>query len=601
MAGGSRNRTKSKGKRKQNSKQTNNVQSHHNSKSDGLTDEEKLEKQLLTSLGGMYDEACSWVVSHGYEHDEALKAILTNGHAFGNSDVVTNIVHNSLFYLRTGMVFDNGTYRQGHQVFDDLPMLAKTSLSVIVNMICQARPDLTKLQVMWCLLRSKFEFISAGSVHLELDTNESGRGSSVKDSGGDCKREPLSFDKNESGKGSLLKDSCGDCERESKSMERFDFTPSLAYQLEMNVAEYAAAYRADMKVSQEPLPQTLDNPRPTTSDDGFELDEYSIPGDGPVDPKTATISCLIEEIKELKLEVMEQKEWANRKVIQATETLTSNLREIKLLRMERVKSQLAKDRKLEKEAKTMKLIMDMEDELRKTTCEADHVDAQTKVLETEHAQMSAEIQAFKLSASESDRLCLEAEKKERKILKKITALEKHNKKLREEIAEEENESLQSQQQLTYLKKAQEDIEVRWRQELQAKDLNITQMQYELRLKEGDEIQFKRKQEAICKKMEVECQLYEDDVQRVEQDLSLEAVGHLPADLISELEPERSQTYSRLCLICMEKEASVVFLPCAHQALCARCNQNQCRNVGYRCSCCQTLISQTIKAIYIDDV
>ncbi|KAK1577396.1 hypothetical protein Q3G72_021444 [Acer saccharum] len=113
------------------------------------------------------------------------------------------------------------------------------------------------------------------------------------------------------------------------------------------------------------------------------------------------------------------------------------------------------------------------------------------------------------------------------------------------------------------------------------------MQYELRLKEGDEIQFKRKQEAICKKMEVDCQLYKDDVQRVEQEisnlhlrLSLEDVGHFPADLISELEPERSQTYSRLCLMCMEKEASVVFLPCAHQVLCARCNENHCRNVGY---------------------
>ncbi|KAK1586214.1 hypothetical protein Q3G72_000217 [Acer saccharum] len=54
--------------------------------------------------------------------------------------------------------------------------------------------------------------------------------------------------------------------------------------------------RADMKVSDEPPSQILNNSRPTTRDhlDGFELDESCmldlVPGGGPVDPKTATVS-----------------------------------------------------------------------------------------------------------------------------------------------------------------------------------------------------------------------------------------------------------------------------------------------------------------------
>ncbi|KAK1561196.1 hypothetical protein Q3G72_035395 [Acer saccharum] len=101
MAGGSRNQMKGKGKQMSNKhKHTKNVQSQQNSKSE----DEKMEKLLLKSFGGMYNEACKrLVVSCGYQHDVALKAIVANGHAFGNRDVITNIVQNSLYYLKIDM------------------------------------------------------------------------------------------------------------------------------------------------------------------------------------------------------------------------------------------------------------------------------------------------------------------------------------------------------------------------------------------------------------------------------------------------------------------------------------------------------------------
>lgn len=162
----------------------------------------------------------------------------------------------------------------------------------------------------------------------------------------------------------------------------------------------------------------------------------------------------------------------------------------------------------------------------------------------------------------------------------------------------------------------------WRQEVKAKELAIAQVQEELRLKEEVEANMKRKQHALHQKMELDSQRCKDDVQRLEMEishleLSLDSSNpHYQQDVFFTGElglarPERDDAleimlpdsldlseeeviHDRVCLICMENDASIVFLPCAHQVLCANCTENHCNNVQAKCPCCQDPIAQRIR-------
>ena len=91
----------------------------------------------------------------------------------------------------------------------------------------------------------------------------------------------------------------------------------------------------------------------------------------------------------------------------------------------------------------------------------------------------------------------------------------------------------------------------WRQEVKAKELAIAQVQKELRLKDEAKVNINRTRDALLRKMEINCQRNKD-------------------------------------------EASIVFLPCAHQVLCANCTEDHYKNVEANwCPCCQDRIAQII--------
>lgn len=163
-----------------------------------------------------------------------------------------------------------------------------------------------------------------------------------------------------------------------------------------------------------------------------------------------------------------------------------------------------------------------------------------------------------------------------------------------------------------------------RQEVKAKELAIAQVQEELRLNEEVEANIKRKQDALSQKMALDSQRCKDDMLRLEKEishleLSLDSSNpHYQRDVFftGELGPTRPERdaleimlpdlselidlsegeviHDRVCLICMENDASIVFLPCAHQVLCANCTEDHCKNVEAKCPCCQDPIAQRIR-------
>jgi chromosome segregation ATPase len=177
------------------------------------------------------------------------------------------------------------------------------------------------------------------------------------------------------------------------------------------------------------------------------------------DQKDDMIVTLLQHIKDLDKQVKERKEWAHQKAMQAARKLSSDLTELKMLRMEREETQRLKKGKQTLEDSTAKRLSEMENALRKASGQVDWANAAVRRLETENAEIRAEMEASKLSASESVTTCLEVAKREKKCLKRLLAWEKQKTKLQAEIADEKEKIKELQQCLANIEHAQKEAEV----------------------------------------------------------------------------------------------------------------------------------------------
>ena len=145
--------------------------------------------------------------------------------------------------------------------------------------------------------------------------------------------------------------------------------------------------------------------------------------------------------------------------MQAAKKLSNDLTELKILRMEREDTHRLKKGKQTLEDKTMKRLSEMEVALRTASSQVDRANAAVRHLEIENAEIRAEMEASKLSASESMKACLEVAKREKKCLKRLLTWEKQKTKLQKEIAAEKQKISDLQLQLVQTNAAQKEAEV----------------------------------------------------------------------------------------------------------------------------------------------
>ncbi|XVF11012.1 hypothetical protein REPUB_Repub07fG0232800 [Reevesia pubescens] len=609
----------------------------------GYCTEEQLEEILLKNLEFLYNEAISKLVALGYDEDVALKAILRNGHCYGEMDVLTNILHNSLAYLNSSCGSSNGSdSEESEPGFPDLRQLEEYSLA--------GRASTMEIP----LLPSPTNGCSPVSNNLE----------SVGNNGVGVVSPPLCRFHSGWGFGNggaeipvngfFSYSAEMTLQRDIECPKRFNLSPSMKSLLKKNVAMFAASFRANSKQMQTqnqacvgtlscgdaPLPvaaadvpaEKSEESQNLKSQDGvntvlskfrdLNIDE-NLEHVGE-DQKGEMIISLLHQIKDLEKQVKERKEWADQKAMQAARKLSSDLIELQKLRMEREETQRMKKGKHTIEDSTMKRLSEMENALRKASGQVDRANAAVRRLETENAEIRAEMEASKLSASESVTTCLEVAKREKKCLKKLLAWEKQKTKLQEEIADEKEKIKELQRCLARVEQDQKEAESKWREELKAKELGLAQVEEERRSKEAAEANNKRKLEALRLKIEIDFQRHKDDHQRLEQELSrlklsaqstelnhqsdnlpsgksegARPQGETIARLLHELDKledssEKEVNCDRECMLCSKDEVSIVFLPCAHQVLCANCNDGYGKKGKATCPCCRVPIEQRIR-------
>ncbi|XP_073042886.1 MND1-interacting protein 1-like [Primulina eburnea] len=646
----------------------------------GYCTEEQLEDVLLKNLEVLYNEAINKLVGLGYEEEVALKAILKNGHCYGGMDVLTNILSNSLAYLSNDGCNEGNDEEAEAVTFLNLRQMEEYSLTGMVCLLQQVRPHLSKGDAMWCLLMSDLHVGRASMMEipeaLPLSAGngcESGlvSGTASSESGvsnGGTVGVPPAMCKFHSGWGF---DNCGKSElptngvvpyasdmtlqREIECPKRFNLTPSMKNLLKRNVAMFAAGFRANSKHFQsqsQACPSSLSSGNLSNEPGKVEVlagnseeSQYENNQDVinsvmnkfrdlnldenteqlPLDQKDEMILSLIHQIKDLEKQVQERKEWAQQKAVQAARKLSHDLTELKTLRMEREEFQRLKKGKQTPEDSTMKRVSETENALRKASGQVDRANAAVRKLETENAEIKAEMQAAKLSASESVATCLEVAKREKKFLKKLLAWEKQKTKMQEDIAEERQKISELEQELALIEVATKDTEAKWRQEQKEKEQVLTKLEEERRLKEASEANNKRKLESMRVKIEIDFQRHKDDLRRLEQEYAhlkdsaqskevedqsnnttlknsddTNLQGRNITNLLRELDlleddsPEKEVVHDRNCMICMEDEVSIVFLPCAHQVICTNCNENYGKKGRATCLYCRAPIEQRIR-------
>ncbi|KAK1374939.1 MND1-interacting protein 1 [Heracleum sosnowskyi] len=611
-----------------------NPNSHFDDSGWGYCTEEQLEEILLKNLEFLYSEAISKLVALGYEEDVALKAILKNGHCYGGMDVLTNILHNALTYLNNGCSNGNTTDGVGvggevEPVFVDLRQLEEYSLAGMVCLLQQVKPHLSKGDAMWCLLMSDLHVGRASVMDFPCLPSHG-------NDGGGCGSTPAPSNVENVGNypvgvapalcrfhggwgfgtggtsefpmnGLFSYASEMTLQREIECPKRFNLTPSMKNLLKRNVAAFAAGFRANSKELQT---QANGDGKPAT---GAKTTGTEVQNEESQDAKSQDV------IKDLERQVKERKEWAHQKAMQAARKLSHDLTELKMLRMEREENQRLKKGKQTLEDSTMKRLSEMENALRKASGQVDRANAAVRRLETENAEIRAEMEASKLSASESVTTCLEVAKREKKGLKRLLAWEKQKAKFQEDIAAEKQNILELEAQLLGVEAAQKEAEEKWKQALKAKEAALTQLEAERRLKEADEASHKRGHEALRLKIEIDFQRHKDDLQRLEQELArlklsteinhqsnnlpvvnTEGTEHQEetiASMLNELDNHESSENGgsdRKCFFCVKEEVSVVFLPCAHQVLCSDCSDNYGKKGKALCPCCRVPIEQRIR-------
>ncbi|KAL1200472.1 MND1-interacting protein 1 [Cardamine amara subsp. amara] len=631
----------------------------------GYCTEEQLEDILLKHLEYLYNEAISKLVAMDYDEDVALRAILSNGYCYGGMDVMTNILHNSLAYLKSssGEGSNGNNEDQSETVFTDLRQLEEYSLAGMIYLLQQVKPHLSKGDAMWCLLMSELHVGKASTMDIPSSGNGD-RSSNVKGVGGSkavkcvgamtpalCRfHGGWGFGNGRGGQkfSSNGVSSYGEeltLKREIHCPRRFNLSPSMKSLLRENVAAFAAGYRASMEQKKQmqmqsetsgnslssTRPETCEQPLKSGSEESVssvlekfrDLNLDDSVDSAPEELKDDALIGLLHQVQDLKKQVKERKDWAQKKAMQAAQKVSDELAELKSLRSEREEIQRLKKGKQTREDPTIKKLSEMENALRKASSQVDKANAIARVLENENAEIRAEMEAFKLSASESLTACNEVFKKEKKCSKKLVAWEKQKMKLQDEITAEKEKIKALNRALAQITQEEKEYEAKWRQEQKAKEQVLAQVEEEQRSKEATEASNKRKVESLRLKIEIDFQRHKDDLQRLEQELSRlnkasftdsslqsnntshtkgksdKSKGEAMSKLLEELDRldgsyEKETNCDRECLICMKDEVSVVFLPCAHQVVCASCSDSFMSGGKATCPCCRGSVQQRIR-------
>ncbi|XP_010430617.1 PREDICTED: putative E3 ubiquitin-protein ligase RF298 isoform X2 [Camelina sativa] len=130
----------------------------------------QLEQLLSSNLHNLFRNAMNQIMDCGYSEDVVLKAISSSRLYCGGNDLVSNIVNDTLSFLKSGKkVAGSRDY-----VFEDLQQLVAYTLVEKISLVREVRPSLSTVEAMWRLLMCDLNVLQAFEVEGEGFEGSSG-------------------------------------------------------------------------------------------------------------------------------------------------------------------------------------------------------------------------------------------------------------------------------------------------------------------------------------------------------------------------------------------------------------------------------------------
>ncbi|CAM8924379.1 unnamed protein product [Rhodiola kirilowii] len=352
--------------------------------------------------------------------------------------------------------------------------------------------------------------------------------------------------------------------------------------------------------------------------------------------RDSVIIKLAPRVQELQSQLEEWTEWANQKVMQAARRLGKEKAELKSLRQEKEEAEKLKRDKQAMEENTMKKLSEMENALRKASGQVERANSAFRRLEVENAALRQQMEAARNQSADTANDCREASRREKRTLMELQSWEKQKNLFQEELVNEKHKSVQVQKELGRAKDILGQVEAKLEQELKVKeDLKVQASSIRKEIEQAEAIA-KSKEEVTKLKAESSLQKYKDDIQKLEREISqlrlnrdsskiaalrrgidesytsktTDSQNNSPSHK-SDKDPltpkmtsavENSSGFAsvkrnRECVMCLSEEMSVVFLPCAHQVVCAECNELHEKKGMKECPSCRSPIERRIVVRY----
>ncbi|CAN6969817.1 hypothetical protein IGI04_033053 [Brassica rapa subsp. trilocularis] len=621
-----------------------------------------LEELLTSNLMALFRNAMDQIVACGYREDVVLKAISGSRLYCGGNDLVSNIVNDTLSFLKSGKKVSG----LRDYLFEDLQQLVAYTLVEKISLVKEVRPSVSTVEAMWRLLMcdlnvfQAFEMEGDGIVEcnptkysepvVKFGNFKNCNGSS---SGEVAKRKTLASSSSVAAS-SVVSGRKGRTKKEVAMMRQKSCVDKIRTYSKgsggYKTAKYASVGgflvekrgKSPSKIAPEVVkdPPALDGsgyvtalpaitapPAPLPSGSEPAPDYYTgIPYDAslgiyiPRNKRDELVLKLAPRMKDLETEVQVWTDWANQKVKQATSRLLKDQPELKALRKEKEEAEeVRKERQLLEESNT-KRRSEMEFALSNMTRQLEKANNAVRRLEMEQSLLRKEREAANLRAVEAAVNYKEAKERVQRTLKSSQSWEGQKVLLQEEVKSQRDKVAELQQEVAKAKNRQNQIEATWKQEKAAKEKLAAQAtalkEERVKLEELG----KAEEERIKTKAENDVRYYTENIKRLESEISklkLKSdclkIAALKKGIDGSNEMTRTTTTKasliwennhrtegkikreRECVMCLSEEMSVIFLPCAHQVLCSKCNQLHEKEAMDDCPSCRAKIQRRIQA------
>uniref|UniRef100_A0A0D9WCL2 RING-type domain-containing protein n=1 Tax=Leersia perrieri TaxID=77586 RepID=A0A0D9WCL2_9ORYZ len=348
----------------------------------------------------------------------------------------------------------------------------------------------------------------------------------------------------------------------------------------------------------------------------------------PQDKKDEMVLILVQRQKELQAHMRDWTDWAQQKVMQVTRRLAKEKEELHSLRKEKEEADRLQEERHNMEESTRKKLLEMESAISRANVQLEKSQSTARRREAENAQLRIQMEAAKRHALESATNILELSKKDENSHKRSQHWESERALLQEDLAAQKSKLTQVRQQLQHAKEQKDQIQARWRQEEAGKNEAIARVSLEKKERDQIETSLRSEENFLHLKAENDTQRYKSQIRSLEQQISQLKVSldslkvgapkwgtdnkttalHLSegrkngnAQILSNIAAVPQEFdfddihRDRECVMCLSEEMSVVFLPCAHQVVCVKCNDLHDKQGMKECPSCRTPIQRRVCA------